>query len=313
MATYLVTQATGQQSQWTITHLLASGAKVHAVVCDPHKIPNILHSPGVTVFKGASIDFETVFEAAQGCKGVFLNTYPIPGLETHQATAVVEACQKAGVKSIVSCSTLFTGYMALWDDQVTEEIGLRGYYLSKAEVEGIYLLSSVHGNLSRLPTHGELDHAYNDGVRMPQTVGNDVGRYAAAALLDPVKFGGQEIELANEFLTAQEARNIVSRVSGKVVRLKERTPEEVEAAKAIVFAQRFHFFASAKNFGDSLAASKKAETKFGIPFTSLEQALVRDKDRLLESVSFTLSQSHFADLHWIYIASPWYLSYSFID
>ncbi|KAK9424074.1 hypothetical protein SUNI508_13793 [Seiridium unicorne] len=190
----------------------------------------------------------------QGCKGVFLNTYPIPGLETHQATTVVEVCQKAGAKSIVSGSTFVTGYRALWDDQVTEEIGLRGYYLSKAEVEGI-------------------------------TDGNDVGRYAAAALLDPVKFGGQEIELANEFLTVQEARDIVARSSGKDVRLKKRIPEEVEAAKATVFAQRFHFFANAKDFSDSLAASKKAETKFGIPFTSLEQALVRDKERLLECLS----------------------------
>ncbi|KAK6069915.1 NmrA-like family protein [Seiridium cupressi] len=195
----------------------------------------------------ASNDFEAVFEAAQGCKGVSLNTYPIPGLETHQATTVTEVCQKAGVKSIVSSSTFFTGYRALWDDQVTEEIGLRGYYLSKAKVEGI--------------------------------------RYAAAALLDPVKFGGQEIELANEFLTVQEARDIAARFSGKDVGLKKKSPEEVEAAKATVFAQRFHFFANAKDLSDSLAASKKAETKFGIPFNSVEQALVRDKERLLECLS----------------------------
>ncbi|KAK6078951.1 nad dependent epimerase [Seiridium cupressi] len=253
----------------------------------------------------ASNDFEAVFEAAQGCKGVSLNTYPIPGLETHQATTVTEVCQKAGVKSIVSSSTFFTGYRALWDDQVTEEIGLRGYYLSKAKVEGIvraagfeaytilrpafihfdYLLPSVHGNFPRLPTHGELDHAYNDGVRMPQTDGNDVERYAAAALLDPVKFGGQEIELANEFLTVQEARDIAARFSGKDVGLKKKSPEEVEAAKDTVFAQRFHFFANAKDLSDSLAASKKAETKFGIPFNSVEQALVRDKERLLECLS----------------------------
>lgn len=88
MAIYLVTRATGQQSQLVITYLLAAGASVHAVVRNPQKIPPILESPGVTVFKGESDNFETIFQAAQGCIGVFLNTFPIPGLQGGQARTV---------------------------------------------------------------------------------------------------------------------------------------------------------------------------------------------------------------------------------
>ncbi|GFP57679.1 NmrA-like family domain-containing oxidoreductase malD [Trichoderma asperellum] len=135
MATYLVTQATGQQSQMVITYLLAAGAKVHAVVRDPLKIPSALDKQGITIFKGESTNFEEIFQAAQGCQGAFLNTFPIPGLEAQQAKTVVEACKKAGIESIVAATTVTVGNKAMWDDAATKEVGLREYFLSKAEVE----------------------------------------------------------------------------------------------------------------------------------------------------------------------------------
>jgi uncharacterized protein YbjT (DUF2867 family) len=45
MATYLITQATGVQALLTIGNLLAAGAKVHALVRDPLKIPDVLERP----------------------------------------------------------------------------------------------------------------------------------------------------------------------------------------------------------------------------------------------------------------------------
>ncbi|KAI0129741.1 NmrA family protein [Xylariales sp. AK1849] len=301
MATYLVTQATGHQSQWTITRLLAAGAKVHAVVRDPQRIPTILQEPGVTVFTGASTDFEEVLRAAQGCKGVFLNTYPIPGLERQQAKTVVDACKKAGVKTVVLSTSFCTGRKAIWDDPVTEECQLRDYYVSKAEAEDVvrgagfeaytilrpafchfdYLLPNALGNFPKLSTNGELDHAFNDGARMPHTDAHDVGKYAAAALQNPAKFGGQEIDLCNENLTIEEVRDILVRVSGRDVRVRKRTKEEVEEAKDVT-AQRFQLWANAKDFSAIVAAAREVQVKFGMPFTSLELALQREKDRLLE-------------------------------
>ncbi|KAI1855406.1 hypothetical protein JX266_000271 [Neoarthrinium moseri] len=302
MATYLVTQATGYQGRLTITHLLAAGAKVHALVRDLQRIPPILQSPGVTVFKGNGHEFEEVFQAAQGCAGVYLNTFPIPGLETQQAKTVVDACKKAGLKTIVVCTTFCTGNKAMWDDTVTEECDLRGYYSSKAEVEDIvrragfdaytilrpaflhvdYMTPHAYGNFPRLPTHGELDHAYNDGVRMSQTDANDVGKYAAAALQNPAKFGGHEIDLGNENFTIQEVRDILVRVSGRQVQAGRRSPQEIEEAKTTVPGQKFQLWANFKDFSGGVATAKEVQAKFGIPFTPLEMALKRDKERLLE-------------------------------
>lgn len=302
MATYLITQATGQQSRWVISHLLAAGAKIHAVVRDLQKVPPLLQEPGVTLFQGESKSFEDILQAARGCKGVFLNTVPFPGLEALQAKTVVEACQKAGVESIVVATTHGASNKAMWDDDATKEVQLHPYFSSKATVEEIvrasefqaytilrpallhydFFLPSVLGNFPRFSTHGELDHLFNEGARLPYTDASDIGKYAAAALQNPAKFGGQEIELGNELFTINELRDILTRVSGREVRAIKRTPEEVEKMGISVFGQNFQLFANGKDFSWTTAAAEEAQEKFGIPLTPFEVALQRDKALLLE-------------------------------
>jgi uncharacterized protein YbjT (DUF2867 family) len=301
MATYLVTQATGQQSLWVITHLLAAGYKVHAVVRNPQKLPPALERPGITIFKGESTNLEEIFQAAQGCKGAFINTFPWPGLEAQQAKTIVEACKKAGIESVVATTTFTTGNKPLWDDEATKEVGLHQYYSSKLEVEDAvragnfkaytilrpsvlgtdFMAPGVYLNFPALPS-GELDHACNDGVRIAFTDTHDIGNYAVAAFQDPAKFAGQEIDLPNDLLTMEEVRDILVKVSGRDVRVRKRTPAEIEEGKKTVFGMLFHLWANVKDFTNDVNKAKEAQTKFGIPFTSLEAALQRDKARLLD-------------------------------
>lgn len=303
MAAYLVTQATGQQGRSVVTHLLAAGFKVHAVVRDLQKVPQGLKDPGVTLFQGESKNFDDIFRAAEGCKGVFLNTFPIPGLEVQQAKTIVAASEKAGVESIVATTTFATGDRAQWDDAVTEECQMRDYYLSKAEVEDIvrratfkaytilrppfihadFLLPNAYGNFPGLPTRGELDHSFDDGVKTVYVDVQDIGKYAVAAFQNPTKFAAQEIDLGSEALTIEEVRDILHKVSGRDVRVRRRTPQEVEEAKATFFGQRFQLYLNQKDFtAAAVTAKKEAETKFGIPLNTVEAALQRDKALLLE-------------------------------
>ncbi|CAG9951317.1 unnamed protein product [Clonostachys rosea f. rosea IK726] len=306
MSTYLVTQATGRQSQWTIRHLLAAGANVHAVVRNPETLPAILNEANVTVFKGESTDSEAIFKAAQGCKGAFLNTFPYPpGIEAQQATSVVEACKKAGVETIVASTTFNTGDKALWDNTVTKEIGLHGYYQSKALVEDIvrgagfqaytilrpsfihfdYLLPSVYMNYPTLPVDGILVHSLNDGVPIAHTDAYDIGKYAAAALQDPEKFGGEEIDLANEFLTPAESGEILKKVSGKDIQARKRTELEMEEASNNVGLHKFHAWINTRDLKHGPERTKAVQAKFGIPLNSLESALQREKAALLECLA----------------------------
>ncbi|KAH8903707.1 NmrA family protein [Coniochaeta sp. PMI_546] len=304
MATYLVTQATGMQSQWVIKHLLNAGVQVHAVVRNLDKVPPTLQDPRIKLFQGESKNPEDIVPAAQGCKGVFLNTFPIPGLETAQAQAVAEACLKAGVESIVASTVILANDKTVLDGTLTDEAQLRDYFVSKIALEDIvrragfkaytilrpaiilqdFMVPHSYYNFPELPTHGELAHCLEEGARLPFTDAHDVGKYAAAALLDPTKFGGQEIDLFNDLLTIEEARDIITRVSGKVVRVRRRTPAEQEETLKAVFGQRVQIVANARDFSSIADAPKKAQAKFGIPLTSLEEALRREKDRLVESL-----------------------------
>lgn len=302
MATYLVTQATGQQSQWVIKHLLDAGAKVHAVVRNPQNIPAALEKEGITIFKGESANFEDIFKAAQGCKGVFLNTFP--AIEVQQAKTVVEACEKAGLDSIVASTTYPVGDKTLWDDSKTVELGLNYYFLPKVAVEeavrgsnfkaytilrpGLihydFLLPGVLTNFPDLPAHGVLAHACDDGARMILTDANDIGRYAAAALQNPVKFGGQEIDLPNDLLTMKEIGKVLAKVSGRDVPVRRWTSAEVEEVKATANGPLFQLWINSRDFTASVNKARENQAKFGIPFTSLEEALQRDKARLLEAL-----------------------------
>lgn len=44
-------------------------------------------------------------------------------------------------------------------------------------------------------------HAINDGLRTPPVDVDNIGKFAAAALLEPAKYTGQGIEFSNQNLT----------------------------------------------------------------------------------------------------------------
>ncbi|KAL2678548.1 hypothetical protein Neosp_009296 [[Neocosmospora] mangrovei] len=302
MATYLITQATGQQSLAVIRHLLEASAKIHAVVRDVQKVPSLLKEPGITLFQGESKNLGEILAAAQGCQGAFLNTVPFPGLEALQAKTIVQACEQAGVENLVAATTFCTGNKAMWDDDETKKIQLDGYFSSKFEVEDIvrsgkfkaytilrpavlhhdFFMPGALGNFPRLPTHGELDDLLVNGAKVPYTDAYDVGKYAAAALQDPARFAGHEIDLGNELLTFEEVRDVLVNVSGREVRVVKRTEEELEKLGASVFGQKFQLFANIKDLSWTPAHAKKVQEEYGIPFTPLQASVQRDKARLLE-------------------------------
>ncbi|KAF5670149.1 hypothetical protein FCIRC_9057 [Fusarium circinatum] len=305
MSVYLVTQATGQQSQWVIKHLLEAGHKIHAVVRNIEKIPALLSDPNITLFQGESKNLDDIFKAAQGCEAAFLNTVSLPGLEVLQAKTIVEACEKAGVKNLTAATAICADQKEIWDNKDVKAVPrLHEYYTSKHEVENIvrngkfesytilrpalihydFFVPNVYNNFPRLPTEGEIDDLLADGAKLPYTDAHDVGKYAAAALQDHIRFRGQEIDLGNELFDFEQIRDILVKVSGREVGVVKRTPEEVEKVGIGVHGHMFQHFANMKPFGFVERGAKEVQDKFGIPFTSLQDALRRDKDRLMECI-----------------------------
>lgn len=310
MSTFLITQASGRQSQAVTQHLLASGATIHALARNPSTLPAALaQHPSVKVFTGESTDHAAILAAARGCAGVFVNTYPIPGVEEEQARTICAAALAAGVTTAVAATTMLTGHREIWDDEETEKIGLRAYYRSKAAVEEIvrtagfaswtilrpafihfdYLVpAAIKINFPELATGRELAHCFTPGARMPHTDAGDVGRYAAAALRggEGSLFAGREIELGHENLTIEEVAGIIERVSGgREVRVRARGKEEMERIAEMAHGQLFQLLVNVKDCEAVIRGAEEAQERFGMKFTGLEEALRRDREELVRGIA----------------------------
>ena len=310
MASYLVTGATGRQGGAVVNHLLAAGAKVHAVVRNPSsREATALHEKGVVLFEGTYEEPDKVFfAAAKGCTGVFLNlTVFEPGKARAQADAIISACRTGAettLTSIVLSSTSRTDEMSTELDTASAVHPWLGqYYTAKSEVEAAvresriehytilrppvlaydYLLpSSVTPQaFPQLPRSGTLVTSLDDNGTMPYLDEDDIGMLTVAALLEPSKFSGHEIELASDNLSSQEVRDILGLVSGIDINLHKRTASELEESKMTEFFQVFELLA---NHSPRRVDVEALEEKYGIKLTRFSEYMEKNKDKLIDSL-----------------------------
>ncbi|KAF4500778.1 hypothetical protein FAGAP_3060 [Fusarium agapanthi] len=286
MSVYLVTQAIGQQSQWVIKHLLEAGHKIHAVVRNIEKIPALLSDPSITLFQGESKNLDDIFKAALGCEAAFLNTVSFPGLMSFRPKQLSKLARRLDNKDVKAVPRLHEYYTSKYEVENIVRTGKFESYtiLRPARIHYDFFIPGAYNNFLRLPTDGEIDDLLADGAKFPCTDAHDVGKYAAAALQDPTRFRGQEIDLGNELFDFEEVRNILAIVSGRGVGIVKCTPEEVENLDIGVHGHMFQHFANMKPFDFVQRGAKQVQEKFAITFTSLEDALRRDKDRLMECI-----------------------------
>ncbi|KAG4223465.1 hypothetical protein PC116_g28070 [Phytophthora cactorum] len=296
MSTFLVTLATGQQGKATIAALLERGAKVHAVVRDPTKpAARELESQGVVLFKGDNDDIDTFRNAAKGCKGVYLNLVSFPDNEDpgRQAARILEACKEAGVEHVVASTSGWVGSKEKWDHPLNKSEWLKGFCKHDADVEdavrgsGIkyftiirpfwfhsnYLPPVVDEFYPELWTKGELVHLFKPGVIFPHVNVGDIGRFAAMVLFDPVKFHGEEIELASQNLTIDDVADLIRKVTGKPITVRSRTAEEEDDSIPTIAWQRW------ANVVDLSVDTKALEQKYDFHFTTLEEFLKQEAAR----------------------------------
>jgi hypothetical protein len=122
------------------------------------------------------------------------------------------------------------------------------------------------------------DRGYQQGHFDPE----DVGKFAAAALVEPERFGGRTIELLNERLTFEEVAGIIGRVAGVEVRVRYRSEEET---RELVATGKFPVLESqtiVKQLEFVIDGSSLKE--YGIELRSLEDFLRRHRERLLETL-----------------------------
>ncbi|KAF2811984.1 NAD(P)-binding protein, partial [Mytilinidion resinicola] len=245
-----------------VTHLLAAGWRVHALVRDPTDARALsLQTLGAKLFKGElstpSVTNSTPPSAASttatvpgldaaiaGCAALFLNQMPnwTPGGEAREAATILAAAKAVGVQHVVHATGL-----SLNDPQHAEKMEgsiVAPAILGKGEVEELVKASGITYTILRpgwfmtnltlplvgvmfpeLVASGRFVHSYGEGCVLPLVDPEDVGAFAAAAVEDPARFGGQTIAIAGEKLGIKEIVEWIGRVAGKEVVVVERSDE----------------------------------------------------------------------------------------
>lgn len=104
---FFVSGATGAQGGYVARQLLEAGQEIHVIARNPESdTARDLAAKGANVFRG-DFDIDSMEQAAKGCIGAFINVSPVftdPQGEIRHMNNVLEACRKAGVKTIVQSS-----------------------------------------------------------------------------------------------------------------------------------------------------------------------------------------------------------------
>ncbi|TVY85573.1 NmrA-like family domain-containing protein [Lachnellula suecica] len=297
--TFLITGATGEQGGATARFLLAEGATIHALVRDPSSsAAQALKNAGAIVFKGDFDDVTAVKSATSGVSGVFLNPQLHENQRQQAQNFIDAALSSKTVKTIVLSTAFFTGTPSIWEVATPD---IYQYYTGKGAIEEAvrsagfenytilrpswlmhnYLQPGSTLHFPELAPDGILAHIYKKDRRMAHLDAADIGKFAAAALLDPVKFSGHEIELGNENLTIEEAAEHLRDASGVDITVHLRTEEETVAMQPKVATMGFQKLANEKEL---TIDGKALETKYGIKLTTLAEYFERHKDALLKSL-----------------------------
>jgi len=293
-APVLVTGATGQQGGATARALLAAGVPVRALVRNPASDrARAVEALGAELVIGDLDDRDSLVRAAQGARAVF--SVQMPAMngasidfegELIQAVNLIEGALAAKVPQFVHTSVSGAG-------QHTETTGwaegrwaaLEPYYATKTSIQNrVREAGFTHWTLIKpgpfmenfLPSSAYLFPRGVEGglatVLKPQTrlslvAVDDIGSAAAAAIAEPDRFNGVELELASDYLTMTEISKILSRALGTELTAPDMTEEEAIAAGMPVWAGVSHAHMN--------VAGQPARPEFaralGIPLTTFEE------------------------------------------
>lgn len=251
----LVTAATGRQGGATARALLAEGGtSVRVMVRNPDAPgARALAAAGAEVVLADLDDPASLRAACVGARAVFSMQSPILSAtgvdyskEREQGRNLVEAALAAGVGTFVHTATSGVG------DHRNVEGWAEGRWKSHEEYWENKLATCElvrNAGFDRwtiiLPAtfmdHPMLDPAgFADGRRlvtvfrthlpMGLIAPEDIGKAAAAAILDPAKFDGATLQLAGDLLTLPQIAEILSRLDGKEYVVESGTVEEAVAA-----------------------------------------------------------------------------------
>ncbi|MGW5702431.1 NmrA family NAD(P)-binding protein [Amycolatopsis japonica] len=254
-APVLVTGATGRQGGATARALLAAGVPVRALVRDPARAKAV-EALGAELVVGDLHDIESVIRAAKGARAVF--SVQMPGMnedgfdfagEVTQGVNLIEGAKAAGVPQFVHTSVSGAGQHVEADGwaegrwaSMEPTLGAKAAIQDRLREAGFprwTLLKPGFFMENFLPdmkflfprgVDGGLVSVIKPSTSLSLAAVDDIGTAAAAAIAEPDRFTGVELELASDFLTMTEIAEVLSGALGTKLTAPDMTVEQAVAA-----------------------------------------------------------------------------------
>ncbi|KND86527.1 NmrA-like family domain-containing protein [Tolypocladium ophioglossoides CBS 100239] len=300
--TVFVCGITGSQGG-AVARSLLHNASIHALVRDPSSPAAAAISSLGAKLKLVPGDYanESAIRAAMaGCSAAFLNLSPDltdPGAELRYAMSIIAIAKEAGIKHMVYASSLAVNdpeRLPNWDPHSPMAVVLRSKQAIEKEVRAAgfqnwtilrpgNFMSNYFQPVVRmyagLAETGRWTTALHPNSVLPMVDVATIGNFASAAILDPEKFHEQEVEIVDEFLTTPELMAKLSAAAGRELQAVYLSDDEVAEQKktnpmiSVLLMMR----------DLSIFVDLEKVKSWGIPLSSFEAFLEKEKDRVLET------------------------------
>ncbi|KKP02169.1 hypothetical protein THAR02_05716 [Trichoderma harzianum] len=286
---------TGTQGGAVARRLLSENVAVTALVRDPSSPQaQSIEALGAKLFPGNFDDSSALERALAGCTAAFLNFRPDFNdwtAELRWAKSIIAAARNAGVKHILYSSGFAVNAperLEHWDPDSVMAIVLLSKQSIEKEVRDAgfnYWTILRPGNFMAnylppkvimygdLPQSGIWYTALLEETTLPMVDEDTIGRFTSAAILNPTKFTGQEIELADELLRPEQILERLSATAGRQLKAEYMSDASIEEKKSNPFILGQFAMRDMVQFVDM----DKVQS-WGVPMSSFYAFLERNKE-----------------------------------
>lgn len=298
--TILVTGATGAQGGAVVDAALDAGWMVRALVRSPERDDaTALAARGVEIAQGSYEAPDSLVEACKGVDAAFSVQMAIgnpPGSEVTHAERLIAAARAADVAHMVHSSVSATGWRkgrppeepsaspVYWDCKETIEALMHGAgfahvtILKPAFMMENFLLPKSAGMFPDLARKG-IFMAMPDDVPLAMIAARDIGAATMAALEQPDRFDGAEVELAGDVLTTREIGAAIGAAVGAAIEVHYLPADEVIARGQFAGWVESQVWTGKVGY----PARPEHQRAFGLSPTSFEQWTHDNRDALRAS------------------------------
>jgi len=300
----LVISATGTQGRAVTRLLLKEGFPVRILVRNPNSaVAQELIKAGAQASQGDLSDPKSIEAALHGINAVY-SILPVAfgddDLELTGGLALINAARKAGVEQFVHASVASAGThesfprwgTGCWNEkywivkwQIEEAIHKAGfpYWTILKPVPFMEnLLAPVRNIIFPQFKEGKLVTAQKSGRKWNWVTVEDTAKFVYAVLTDPEKFNKQNIEIASDSLTHEEASQVMTKVFGRKFEFISMSPEKAIENGVHPFAVKSAELCNETNVHH---VDFEILKQYGIPLTSLEKWLTEHLDQFQDVVN----------------------------